>query len=114
MPRKLVMLKPIGMAMSCGQTAALGFLARLAKSLALQTSVNMLLKQLDMESTICHPSLLPERVAGCEKTGPMPPAREMDQPKKAKPTIGPTMALAMKSQRSLWIGTQMVGSESSQ
>lgn len=63
---------------------------------------------------ICHPSLLPLSVAGWEKTGPIPPARVIDQPKKAKPTMGPTMALAMNSQRSLWMGTQMVGRERSQ
>lgn len=43
MPRKEVILNPIGMAMSWGHTAALGFLAREAKSGALVISVNMLL-----------------------------------------------------------------------
>lgn len=111
---KLVMVKPIGMAMSWGQTAALGVLALEAKSGALVMRVNMLLKQLEMLMSICQLRSLPERVAGWEKTGPMPPPRVMDQPKKANPMMGPMTALARNHQRSLWIGTQMVGRERSQ
>jgi hypothetical protein len=43
MPRKLVTLNPIGMAMSWGHTAALGVLALEAKSGALVINVNILL-----------------------------------------------------------------------
>lgn len=74
----------------------------------------MLLKQLEMLMIICHPKAEPDKVVGCEKTGPIPPARVIDHPKRVKPTIGPTTALAAKSQRSLWMGTQIVGKESSQ
>ena len=77
-------------------------------------SVHMLLKQDEMEMSICHDRSLPLSVAGWEKTGPTPPARVMDQPKKAKPMMGPTMALARKRCRSLWMGTQMVGRDRSQ
>lgn len=104
----------MGIAINCGHTAALGVLALDAKSGAFVISVNMLLKQLEMLMSICHDRSLPDNCAGCEKTGPTPPARVMDQPKKAKPMMGPMMALARKSQRSLWIGTQIVGRERSQ
>lgn len=77
-------------------------------------SVNMLLKQLEILISICQDRSLPDRVAGCEKTGPTPPARVIDHPKNAKPMMGPMMALTRNHQRSLWIGTQMVGSERSQ
>jgi len=47
-------MNPSGMAISCGQTAAEGVLARDAKSGALVMSVNMLLKHEEMEMSICH------------------------------------------------------------
>lgn len=71
----------------------------------------LLLKQEEMEIIICHPSADPLSLAGCENTGPMPPAREMLHPKRAKPTIGPMTALAANQWRSLWIGTQVTGRE---
>lgn len=74
----------------------------------------MLLKQLEMLMSICHPKAEPDKVAGCEKIGPIPPARVIDHPKRVKPTIGPMIALAAKSHRSLWMGTQIVGKERSQ
>jgi len=106
-----VKMKPRGIAISCGQIAAPGVRAREAKSGALVMSVNMLLKQLEMDRSICQCSADPDSLLGCEKTGPVPPARESVHPKSASPTAGPTTALAMKSHLSLWIGTQIVGRE---
>jgi hypothetical protein len=72
------------------------------------------LKQLEILINICQCRSEPDSFAGWLKTGPIPPARVTDQPNSANPMIGPTTALPMKSQRSLWIGTQIVGRDSSQ
>jgi hypothetical protein len=63
--------------------------------------VNMLLNVEEMEMSICQLRAEPERVAGCEKTGPTPPAREIDQPKRVNPMMGPIIALAKNNHRSL-------------
>jgi hypothetical protein len=68
---------------------------------SLVINVNMLLNVEEMEMSICQLRAEPERVAGCENTGPTPPAREIDQPKRVKPMIGPMIALAKNNHRSL-------------
>jgi hypothetical protein len=74
----------------------------------------MLLKHEEMEISICQWRLLPLKVDGWLNTGPTPPARVIDHPKRPKPMTGAMKALARNHHLSLWIGTQMVGKESSQ
>lgn len=74
----------------------------------------MLLKQDEIEINICQDRALPLKVDGWLKTGPTPPALVIDQPKRANPMTGAIKALARNHHLSLWIGTQMVGSERSQ
>ena len=64
MPRKLTMINPNGMAMSCGKAAALGVVAREAKSGALVTRVAMFEMQDMSDTTIAQPRSEPFSVPG--------------------------------------------------
>lgn len=99
MPMKLTMMNPNGIAMSCGKPAALGVVAREAKSGALTARVAMLEMQDIRETTIAQPSSEPFSVAGWWMIGPTPLALTITQMKNVKPAIGTKIALAVKRWR---------------
>lgn len=95
-PIKLTMINPNGMAMSCGKAAALGVLAREAKSGALTVRVAMFEMQDISDTTIDQPRSEPCSVLGCRMIGPTPLAFTTTQMKKAMPAMGAKIAFAVK------------------
>merc|ERR1712000_773543 len=111
MPMKEVRAKPMGIVMSWDQSASLGLRAKREKSLPLTMRVAKLAIEDMMPLTISHAKSLPWILLPVFTMGPMPPALEMVQARKAIPATGTTYALTVKRCRILWTGNQIAGRE---